>query len=87
MRYLRNKYLKEQADEINEARMDIANVKMWRKVREHGQVIKKKPKQMKCEGLREHFKEHFDPDHTNLPIPEEIRNPPTYVRELQNRTP
>ncbi|XP_071951096.1 uncharacterized protein [Antedon mediterranea] len=73
---LRNEYLYEEA-----SKLEIFD--LWRKAKEHGDVIRKAPKPIKCPGLREHFKDHFNPDQSSLKIPDEISTPPEYIINLR----
>ena len=80
---LRNVHLASIGSKINEAKQNRACVEMWRKAKEHDKIIKSKPKQMKCTGLKEHFMTHFNPDHTSLEVPSEIEHTPEYIQTLQ----
>ncbi|XP_071959537.1 uncharacterized protein [Antedon mediterranea] len=80
---LRNEYLYEEASKLNEAHQNRKIFDLWRKAKEHGDVIRKAPKPIKCPGLREHFKDHFNPDQSSLKIPDEISTPPEYIINLR----
>ena len=41
---------------------------------------------MQCPGIRSHFQQHFNPDHSTLSTPPEILNTPNYIKTLQNCT-
>ena len=57
---------------------------MWKIAKNHDKTILKKPKPIQCPGLSSHFSKHFNPDHTLLTTPEEIEQPPDFIKVLQD---
>ncbi len=84
VKYLRRNHLNNEASKISEAKQNRESTKLWRNAKEHGQVITRKPNPIKCEGLKEFFKKHFNPDHSNLTTPSEISDPPLYITDIRN---
>ena len=59
---------------------------MWRKAKDHDKIMKSKSTLTKCNGLKQHFQNHFNPDHSDLDLPNEIRHPPEYITLLRITT-
>ena len=83
---LRNAHLKDIGSKINEAKQSRFLTEMWRKAKEHDNIIKSKPKQIPCPGLKDHFQHHFNPDHSTLKTPNEIEYTPEYIKSLQTQS-
>ena len=81
---IRNNILKTKGKNINEARQTRQIAKMWKIAKNHDKTILKKPKPIQCPGLSSHFSKHFNPDHTLLTTPEEIEQPPDFIKVLQD---
>ena len=56
---------------------------MWRKAKQHDNIIRGRPSQMRCPGLKDHFKSHFNPLKSNKKLPIHISHPPPYILHLQ----
>lgn len=76
--------MKTKAQQINVAKENRQIAKLWKKAKTHDNIISKKPKPIQCPGLATYFKNHFNPDHTNLTTPQEIQSPPEYIKVLQD---
>ena len=83
VRTIRNDILKAKANEINAAKETRQVAKLWKKAKNHDKIIINKPKPIQCPGLASYFKSHFSPDHSSLPIPTELQDPPQYIQLLQ----
>ena len=70
--------------ELNELKQQRKMAKFWKQAKQHGSIIHSKPQVVQCKGLAEHFKNHFNPNHSNLSVPHEIENVPDYIQVLQN---
>ena len=81
---LRNKILKEKGKEINSAKHQRNLAKMWKQAKNHNSIIVSKPKSLQCPGLTEHFKKHFNPDHSSLTTPALVENPPDFIQILRD---
>ncbi len=83
VKHLKNEFMRKEAYVLNAAKQSRQSVQMWRLAKEHGKAIKKKSKAVHCEGLKDHFKSHFNPNHTELDTPREIVQPPEYIIKLR----
>ena len=82
VRKLKNSYYSKVGAEINEAKENRKYIELWRKAKSQERIISKKAKPIKCPGLKNHFQSHFNPNHSNLNIPNEIQEIPSYIRNL-----
>ena len=81
---IQNKINKDKGNELNQAKEQRKITKLWKLAKSHDKIIKKKPKPLNCPGLKDHFKAHFNPDHSSLQTPLEIESPPDYIQMLQD---
>ena len=84
VKHIQNCILKDKAKELNEAKQHKQLTKLWKTAKNHDNVIKAKPIAIQCQGLKNHFKNHFNPDHSDLVTPLEILNPPEYIQALKD---
>ncbi|XP_033111719.1 uncharacterized protein LOC117112688, partial [Anneissia japonica] len=80
----KSRMLKEEGHKLNDARQHRHVTKLWRNAKTHGKFINTKPRNNVCSGLAKHFKEQFNPDHSHLTMPDDIKNPPECITKLQN---
>ena len=79
-----NKMLEIKGKELNELKQQHKIARLWKQAKQHESLIHSKTRQIQCLGLADHFKKHFSPDHSALPMPLEIENPPEFIQMLKN---
>ena len=74
--YLRNQHYQNQAANFHDAtiRRDIEAA--YTIAKSHKTMAKKVPKPIKCPGLLDQFKNHFNPDFSTKPTPLQLQFPP-----------
>ena len=84
VKVLQNKNLKEKAKHITEAKQHRNLVKMWRHAKQHDSSGLAKSPPIQCPGLKKHFQEHFNPDHSQLIMPPELQDTPEFIHVLRS---
>ena len=79
---LRSEYYKNLADSISEAQEARNIEKMFRLSKK--KMVSGKPKEIVCEGLKEHFEKHFTHPAPSEEPPTEISIVPDFIKRLQS---
>ena len=83
-RFLRNQYFKSEAEKINQLAINRELEKLFSQAKKQETTLKTAPSKCAPEKLLNHFRQHFNPDHSEFVIPEELStNIPDFVHELQ----
>ena len=86
-RYLRNEYLKREAEKINQLAINRELEKLFHRAKEQGTTLKSVNHSCEPQKLVEHFKSHFNPpDPSKITTPVELHrnNQPTFIQKLQD---
>ena len=82
---LRNKHYAHEASKFTAAQTARDIAQSYKIAKEQSKIHKKKPRQVDCPGLLDHFRNHFNPDQLNTPDPPSLpltRDQPLNINDL-----
>ena len=81
---IKNRIWKDKGKQINESKAHHNTVKLWRQAKSHDSSSYTKSIPLQCPSISNHFQQHFSPDHSLLPTPQELIDTPDFIKVLQN---
>ena len=84
---LRNKHYANKAKKFSEAQIARDIAKAYKIAKEQLKIHRKKPRQLDCPGLLDHFRKHFNPNQLDAPDPPSLPKPREQALDINDQPP